>query len=95
MTTTKTTNTNSDHLLERLKFYADTPQERNKYFCWKLSSLLTLKQALYRFFDKGWNIRAAWYEKIDTETGEIVENLKLNLQELLDEYMDQKLHRKH
>jgi len=87
-----TTNATSNTILERVKFYADTPQEANKYFCWQLGSLLTLKQALHRFLDKGWNIRAAWYEKVDTETGEVVENTKLNLQEIIDEYVDQKHH---
>lgn len=78
---------------ERLKFYADTPKEKNKYFCWDIN-ILTLKEALWRFFDKGWNIRSAWYEKIDLSTGEIVENSKLNMQSLLEEYLQEKLHRK-
>ncbi len=78
---------------ERLKFYADTPKEKNKYFCWDIN-ILTLKEALWRFFDKGWNIRSAWYEKIDLSTGEIVENSKLNIQSLLEEYLQEKLHRK-
>ena len=76
---------------ERIKFYADTPQQSNKYFCYKISSILTLKEALWRFFDKGWNIRSAWYEKIDLNTGEIVENTKMNIQEHLDEYFRVKL----
>jgi hypothetical protein len=84
-------NTNSLSYNERLKFYADTPQQSNKYFCYKISSILTLKEALWRFFDKGWNIRSAWYEKIDLNTGEIVENTKMNIQEHLDEYFRVKL----
>ncbi len=75
---------------ERLKFYADTPSERNKYFCWSLTSILNLKDALWRFFDKGWNIRSAWYEKIEQGTGKITENSRLNIRELHDEYLDQK-----
>lgn len=78
---------------ERLKFYADTPKEKNKYFCWDIN-ILTLKEALWRFFDKGWHIRSAWYEKIDLSTGEIVENSKLNMQSLLEEYLQEKLHNK-
>jgi hypothetical protein len=74
---------------ERLKFYADTDQGKNQYFCWNLSSVLSLKDALWRFFDKGWSIRSAWYEKIDTETGE-AENSKLNIQALFDEYVKAK-----
>ena len=94
MNTTETINTNSDMYSERLKFYADTPMAKNKYFCWKLSSLLTLKEALWRFFDKGWNIRSAWYEKINLETGEVEENLKINLQQEMDEYCDKKLNKR-
>jgi hypothetical protein len=75
---------------ERLKFYADTDKAKNQYFCWNLSSVLSLKEALWRFFDKGWSIRSAWYEKIDTETGE-TENSKLNIQALFDEYIKEKL----
>ena len=94
MTTTMTTNANSSMISERLKFYADTDQEKNKYFCWNLSSILTLKEALWRFFDKGWNIRSAWYEKIDLETGEIVENTRLQINDYLEQYLDEKFHTK-
>jgi hypothetical protein len=87
-------NSNSELILERLKFYADTPVKSNKYFCWKLSSILTLKDALWRFFGKGWNIRAAWYEKINLSTGEVIENIKLKIRELEEEYLDEKLHTK-
>lgn len=73
---------------ERLKFYADTDQAKNQYFCWELTSILSLKDALWRFFSKGWNIRSAWYEKIDTETGE-VENTKLNVSDLFLEYVEE------
>lgn len=88
------TNTNSLVFRERLKFYADTPKEKNKYFCWKIDSVLTLKDALWRFFDKGWNIRSAWYEKIDLNTGEVISNTKLNIQELLTEYCNVKIKQK-
>ena len=73
---------------ERLKFYADTDQAKNQSFCWELTSILSLKDALWRFFSKGWNIRSAWYEKIDTETGE-VENTKLNVSDLFLEYVEE------
>jgi hypothetical protein len=79
---------------ERLKFYADTYREKNKLYCLTISSILDLKAALWRFFDKGWNIRAAWYEKIDTETGLVQENQKLQLTKLLEEYLDEKQRRK-
>jgi len=92
MNTTETTNTKkTDVYVERLKFYADTPQQSNKYFCWTLSSILTLQDALWRFFDKGWNIRSAWYEKINTGTGEVLENTKLDIHTQLNEYIDKKL----
>lgn len=74
---------------ERLKFYADTPQEKNKYFCWKITSIFELKATLWRFFDKGWNIRSAYYEKINTSDG-TVENQQLNVRELLTEYCNEK-----
>ena len=93
MNTNSTINANSLLFKERIKFYADTPKEQNKYFCFKITSILALKEALWRFFDKGWNIRSAWYEKIDLNTGEI-ENTRLNVQEQLDEYMKVKLSRK-
>lgn len=79
---------------ERLKFYADTPIEKNKYFCFEIVSILELKAALWRFFDKGWNIRAAWYEKICVENGKVIENSKLNLCEQMDQYLDTKLRQK-
>ena len=75
---------------ERLKFYADTPMGKNKYFCFKIESIMTLKDALWRFFDKGWNIRAAFYEKKNTETGEVIENSKLNIPEQLEKYLESK-----
>jgi hypothetical protein len=79
---------------ERLKFYADTPMASNKYFCWKLDSILSLKEALWRFFDKGWNIRSAWYERINLTTGEVEENTKLDVQKELAEYCDEKMRNK-
>jgi hypothetical protein len=79
---------------ERLKFYADTYLEKNKLYCFTIFSVLDLKAALWRFFDKGWYIRAAWYEKIDLETGVVQENQKLQLTKLLEEYLDTRLRRK-
>jgi hypothetical protein len=74
---------------ERLKFYADTGREKNKLFTWDLpNGILSLKETLHRFFSKGWSIRAGWYEKIDLRTGKAVENTRLNIAELLDEYLD-------
>ena len=91
MTDNATTNASNPVYRERLKFYADTNRERNKYFCFDIKSVLTLKEALWRFFGKGWNIRSAWYEKIDLATGEVIENTRLNVQELCDEFCNQKV----
>ena len=98
-----TTNANEKpDFRDRLKFYADTPKKKNEYFCFELSSILTLKEALWRFFDKGWNIRSAWYEKVeigvDLETGEIIktvlENTRLDLNAQMEEYLKEKLYAK-
>jgi len=84
-------NTNSDLLIERLKFYADTPMKKNKLFCWELTSILTLKEALWRFFDKPeYYIRAAWYEKINKTTGEVVENTKIDVRKYEEIYLNEK-----
>ena len=56
-----------------VKFYADTRQgDKNKYFCFKIKSILELRYAIIRFYDKGFNIRSAWYYELNTETGEFV-----------------------
>jgi hypothetical protein len=66
-------------IIERIKFYADTPSgDLNKYHCYNNVSILKLEEVLIRFMSKGYNIRAAWYEKIDDESGEIVENCRIN-----------------
>jgi len=56
-------------VIERLKFYADTDKEKNKFFCWKINSIMDLDARLKYFMSKMY-IRSAWYEFIDTETGE-------------------------
>ena len=73
-------------ITERLKFYADTKYDRNKLFCWKVS-ILDLEDALFRFYSKGWIIRAAWYESNNDETGETI-NQKINVQEIFDKFCD-------
>jgi len=59
--------------MERLKFYADNEKlkQRNKLFCFKIMGALYLGAALLRFAKKVDFIRAAWYEYIDPDTGEI------------------------
>jgi len=62
---------------ERLKFYADTPRgEKNKQFCFKIG-LLTLKDSIKRFIIKGFVLKSVYYEKIDTGTGELLENTRI------------------
>lgn len=81
---------------ERLKFYADTGREKNKLFCWKLpNGILSITEALNRFFAKGWHIRAAWYEKIDINTDKVIENSRIDVIIEFDKYIDGKLHSKH
>lgn len=91
---TANTNANIDLFNERIKFYADTPLESNKYFCYKITSILALQEALWRFFDKGWNIRSAWYEKINISSGEVVVNKRLDIPTLLSAYCQQKIDKK-
>ena len=64
--------------ITRLKFYADTPKnEKNKFFCWNCN-LLQIEDCIIRFYLKGFDIRAAWFEEIDNETGEVIENTRLS-----------------
>ena len=87
-------NTNSntkETYLCRVKYYADTPMERNKYFCYNIRSILDVENHLFKVFDKGWHIRAAYFENIDQSTGEIIENTKINLKELILNYGEKKI----
>lgn len=78
---------------ERIKFYADTPRgEKNKFFSWAVT-ILTLEEALFRFFEQGFAIRAAWYEKMDTDSGE-TENTRLDVQREFDKYWNLQLKKK-
>jgi len=78
-----------DKYLERIKFYADTPNhQKNKFFCFQCS-ILNCKEFLYRFIFKGYNIRAAYYEKKETETGIILENLKFDINSIKDSYIEE------
>lgn len=71
--------------IERVKFYADTDKEKNKFYCWKINSILDLEDTLINFMSKGWLIRSAWYEKFDNETGEVLENTRISdLQRIFD-----------
>jgi len=74
-----------------IKFYADTSAgERNKYFCFKLKSILSLHDSILRFYCKGFNIRSAWYQETNLETGEVI-NQRIpaeTLNELFEEYVN-------
>lgn len=57
--------------MERLKFYADTPDgKKNQRFCWTINSIVDIPARLNYFTNKGYYLRAAWYEYVDEETGE-------------------------
>jgi len=80
-------NQNENIIQERLKFYADTEDAPNQYFCYKLGSIIDLNPSIYRFLLRGWRIRAAWYEVINMETGEVLENTKLNMDNINEAYI--------
>lgn len=85
---------NNTDIKEQLKFYADTPKgEKNKLFCFEVN-ILELENAVKRFLIKGFNIRAAWYQKTNIITGEIKENTRLNIENiqnsLIDKYVKSK-----
>ena len=79
-------------ILERIKGYAIFEHNRNFPFCFKIANSFALKGAIFRLFNKGWIIKALYYEKIDTETSEIIENTKLNLKKLQDEFIYTKVY---
>ena len=86
MNTNTNLNTNNSVYKERLKFYANTPKgEKNKYFCFNVS-LLQLEESIFRFIKRGYYIKSAWYECINTETGEILENSRITLQDVFDKF---------
>jgi len=54
-----------------LKFYADTPRgEKNKYFCFSINSIMDIEARLLYWMQKGFYVRAAYYEFVDDETSE-------------------------
>ncbi len=55
----------------RLKFYADTPQAKNQFFCWDIDPLCIELKLIEFMWEKNYSIRAAWFETVNTETGEI------------------------
>ena len=71
-------------IIERLKFYADTDKEKNKYFCFKISSILDLENRLLYWMKKVY-IRSAWYECI--EDGEVVSNDRIDIVNFYDTHV--------
>lgn len=67
-------------LLIRIKFYADTPVAANKLFVWDIEPERKADEFFNTFLSKGWNIRAAWIEKIDTDSGEVLSNERLDVE---------------
>lgn len=75
-------------VISRIKFYADTPEGKNKFFCWEIKGVLSFQDALFRFFSKGWYIRAAWYERINQGTNQVIENSRINIEDQYDQYIE-------
>jgi len=72
-------------IVERIKFYADTPQgEKNKFFCFNLRTVMDIEAAIIRFLHKGFYFRSCWYEKINKSTGEVLENTRVNMNDIID-----------
>lgn len=76
--------------IERVKLYADTGRESNKFFCWTVSGINGVRSNLYWHFGCGWKVRAAWYERVDGDTGEIVMNRRLDIAKMEREYYEDK-----
>jgi hypothetical protein len=63
-------------VIERLKFYADTDKEKNKYFCFTINSIMDLEERL-KYFAQRMYIRSAWYECI--ENGKTTSNQRIDM----------------
>ncbi len=71
----------------RIKFYADSDTDTNKYFVFTFNELYP-KEAIFRQFAQGLTIRALWVEKIYKETGEVISNVQIEtLEELWKEFL--------
>jgi hypothetical protein len=66
--------------MERVKFYADNEKlgQKNKLFTFEILGALYVGNTLLRFAKRVDFIRAAWYEFINEETGEI-ENRRIDM----------------
>jgi hypothetical protein len=53
--------------MQKLKIYADTAREKNHLFTWRVSSRARALRAIKHFQNKGWTIRAAYYQRFNHE----------------------------
>ena len=67
--------------VERLKFYADTDTQKNKYFVFKINSIVDLPERL-KYWSERVYIRSAYYEAI--ENGTVIQNEKIDLVDFTD-----------
>ena len=66
---------------ERIKFYADTKEQKNKFFCFKINSIMDLQPRMMYWMKKVY-IRSAWYECIENDV--VISNDKIDLTQLVD-----------
>jgi len=77
--------------MERIKFYADTPKDKNKLFTWELvDGVLGISPLLWRFFVRGWHIRSAWYERLGDDK-KVILNHRLDVRNIIDACIDQEM----
>lgn len=68
--------------MEKVKFYADAPDEiKNKFLCYDVKDLSHSVDLLNRFVEKGWIIRTAYHHFANGK------QVKLN-KDLLDRYIN-------
>lgn len=65
-------------IIERIKFYADTPGGKNKYFCFNNVSILTVPACFEKYWKMGFRIKAAWIEAIDNTNKEVLHNTRIH-----------------
>lgn len=76
--------------IERIKLYADTGKDANKFFCWTVTGIDKVRANLYWHFSRGCKVRAAWYERINVDTGEVVMNSRLDVAKMEQDYYEDK-----
>lgn len=61
---------------EELRFYADTDQEKNKLFVWRIRSIVDLP-ARIKYFASKFEIKAAWY--VVHEDSKMISNQRIDM----------------